>query len=167
MKFVLNQTNIHLRPASHEDCDLLFKWRNLPEIINLSSSRRKVSHAEHKFWFQSVLENSNKLIFIIEEGGLPVGQIRFDINIDGEAEISIYLIPGQGGRGIGGFAISIGCDLLSDQNNVKKIVANIRSDNSHSISAFTKCGFKSMPNSSNLHQHITLVKNIIYHSKHE
>jgi RimJ/RimL family protein N-acetyltransferase len=142
MKSAIKDSKIHLRPAAPEDCDLVFGWRNLPEIVHLSSSRRQVSASEHREWYKSVLIDQNRPMFLIEESGSPVGLIRFEINNSNEAEISVYLIPGMTGRGIGALAILIGCDILSAKNCVKKIIAKIRYDNLISIKAFTKCGFR-------------------------
>jgi RimJ/RimL family protein N-acetyltransferase len=70
----------------------------------------------------------------------------------------VYLIPSETGRGLGVLAISIGCDLVFNKKNVKKIVAKIRCDNKHSISAFSKCGFKSISEKNTAHEHVTLIK---------
>ncbi len=158
MKPEIKVSNIHLRPAAPEDCELVFGWRNLPEIVHLSSSRRKVSAVEHREWFNSVLIDQNRPMFLIEESGSPVGLIRFEINNCEEAEISVYLIPGKTGKGIGAFAILIGCDILSAKNSVKKIIAKIRNDNKRSIYVFSKCGFKLTTESNIFNQHTILVK---------
>jgi len=149
MKSAIKDSKIRLRPAAPEHCELVFGWRNLPEIVDLSSSRRQVSASEHREWYKSVLIDQNKPMFLIEESGSPVGLIRFEVNNSNEAEISVYLIPGKTGKGIGVLAISVGCNLFSDNDYVKRIIAKIRTDNLRSIKAFSKCGF-----------HITKEKNI-------
>ena len=160
MKSAIKDSKIRLRPAAPEHCELVFGWRNLPEIVDLSSSRRQVSASEHREWYKSVLIDQNRPMFLIEESGSPVGLIRFEINNSNEAEISVYLIPGMTGRGIGALAILIGCDILFTKNSVKKIIAKIRYDNRRSIDAFSKCGFKLTTESKIFHQHIILVKTV-------
>jgi len=160
MTSAIKESKIHLRPAAPEDCELVFGWRNLPEIVHLSSSRREISASEHREWYNSVLIDPNRPMFLIEVSSSPVGLIRFEINNSNEAEISVYLIPKMTGRGIGALAILKGCDVLSAQNSVKKIIAKIRRDNSRSIDVFSKCGFKRTTESKLLHQHITLFKTL-------
>lgn len=149
---------IHLRPAAPEDCELVFIWRNLPEIVQLSSSMRKVSFSEHMEWYEQVLSDESRPVFLIEECRSPVGLIRFEINKSNEAEISIYLLQGKTGRGLGPAAIMLGCDLVITRKNVKKIIANIRKNNTRSVIAFTKCGFELMRGTSEALEHVTLVK---------
>jgi len=141
MKSAIKDSKIHLRPAAPEDCELVFSWRNLPKIVNLSSSRRQVSASEHRKWYNKNLINQNRPMFLIEEKGLPVGLIRFEINNSNEADISVYLIPGKTGQGMGVLAISIGCNILFNNNYLTRIIAKIRADNLRSIKAFSKCGF--------------------------
>lgn len=150
--------DISLRRAGPQDCQLLFEWRNLPEIVHLSSSRRRVNHNEHNNWFASALSDRTKILFIIEKGGFPVGQIRFEINCAKEAEISAYLIPGQSGRGVGVVAIDMACNLLFQQTKVEIIIANIRDDNRKSIAAFSKCGFKNGAAQAAPARHLLLTK---------
>ena len=150
--------NIHLRPAAPEDCELVFGWRNIPEIVQLSFTRRQVSIAEHTKWYEDVLASTHKLAFIVEESGFPVGMVRFDINKFYEAEISIYLIPEKTGLGLGTSAIARGCDLLFASINVNKVIAKTRKDNERSAKAFAKCGFRLLHGSIDAEDYVFLVK---------
>lgn len=153
--------NICLHEASADDCDLLFQWRNLPEIVNLSSSKAKVSRSEHERWFKNALQNPNFHIFIILENEIPIGQVRFELIQTTEAEISIYLLPGKSGRGIGVAVIQSACRYVFMEFSILKVIANIRSNNLNSISAFTKCGFSHEQSSATNNDHIKMVLNQI------
>jgi len=165
MKYRIKNSNVCLHPAAPGDCELVLSWRNLPEIVHLSSSRKVVSLAEHKKWFNSVLNDKKKLIFLIKVKSSPIGLLRFEINNSNEAEISIYLIPGKTGHGFGVSAIKKGCNHLFSLGKIHKVVAKIRNDNERSIKAFSKCGFKLTSRSKAQKNHILLVKVLVANKK--
>lgn len=135
--------NVCLRDASIDDCELVFRWRNLPFIVQLSTSQTEVAWNEHSHWFESILSSKKTIMKIIEISNKPVGQLRFDyINTDC-AEISIYLLQPYTGKGFGVYAIMKGCkELFLDDFKLKSIVAFIRIGNTKSLNAFQKVGFR-------------------------
>ena len=124
-----------------EDATTLFKWRNFPEIINLGSSRRKVSREEHIQWFSQIIKDANSRLYIIVINEMPVGQLRLVAGIGNDAEISVFLIPGHTGVGHGVTAIVQGCEQFFDEFPIRAIVAFVRETNHRSLSAFEKAGF--------------------------
>jgi RimJ/RimL family protein N-acetyltransferase len=148
--------NVRLRPVSGDDCDLLFHWRNLPEIVNLSSSRAEVSRSEHERWFKNALQNPNFHFFIILENEIPIGQVLFESKQKTEAEKSIYLLTEKCGRGIGVAVIQAACRLMFIKTPISKIIANIRLENFNSISAFKKSGFSEKRQSISKANHLTM-----------
>lgn len=133
---------IDLRQIEEADMELLFSWRNLPEIIDLSASRARVNWDQHQCWFHGALNEGNPVIYIILENNNPIGQIRFDL-AGCFATISIYLIGENRGRGRGASLISAGIERLKiDKGGVTEIIAHIRRLNERSIRAFMAAGFK-------------------------
>ena len=63
-----------LRALAKSDIDLLFQWRNLDQIISLSSTRRAVTWPEHSAWFSGIHNNNRIISYIIEFEELPVGR---------------------------------------------------------------------------------------------
>ena len=133
--------SVQLRPATRADCDLIFGWRNLPEIVELGSLSREVTLDEHTRWFQSSLVSKDRRIYIIESAGKPVGQIRFDHAGDHIWELSMYLIPGHTGAGLGSPALHEGCRLMWEEHGALTIQVRVRTDNPRSKVFFIKGGF--------------------------
>lgn len=130
--------DIILREASLEDESLLFKWRNIDELVLLSYLKKKVDFDEHHQWFiNRVGSNSCKLLIVcIEE--IDIGLVRVDLN-DDECEISIYLIPSYEGKGYGSKALALALDRCSTLCSCYKAI--VQKKNVSSINLFKKLGF--------------------------
>jgi hypothetical protein len=55
---------IKVRLASPEDKDDLFKWRNDKHSIDMFINSDPVTLKEHQNWFEKILSNNNKYLFI-------------------------------------------------------------------------------------------------------
>jgi RimJ/RimL family protein N-acetyltransferase len=139
----IEASNIYLRSATPVDRDLVFEWRNNPEIIALGSSQKSVSALEHSDWFGLILRSTSCRLFIILLDNNPIGQVRFEINENNHAEISIFLITGFTGRGLGVVSINQSCRLaFASFQEASYIVAFVRKNNVGSLRAFEKAGFQ-------------------------
>src|SRR5262245_10322743 len=93
---------VRLRPATAEDCRLIFGWRNDPFIIARGSKQTPVAWAEHSAWFaESLAVPDRRRLFVVERGGAPVGLVRFDRAAACSTTISVYLAQEHTGRGAG------------------------------------------------------------------
>lgn len=114
----------------------------MDEIVALSSSRRHVTWDEHSAWFDQALTDENCIIYIIVANSDPVGLVRFDANGNDGCIISIYLIPGETGKGRGAALIQVACSrMIGAWPHLQWVDAKIRSDNERSIVAFRRAGF--------------------------
>ena len=131
-----------LRLAASGDKQLVFLWRNDPEIIVLGTTRRAVTWEEHSSWFDKVLDQTRHLLFIIETNGTPAGTVRLDRHGENQAEIAIYLLKPFTGRGLGTRAIRIACARAFEHwVLLERIEAFVRTENEPSLKAFTRVGF--------------------------
>jgi dTDP-4-amino-4,6-dideoxygalactose transaminase/RimJ/RimL family protein N-acetyltransferase len=121
---------------------MLYQWRNLPEIVRLGTLQRVVGRKEHAAWFQAMRGSPDHWLYIIERGGEPIGQIRFDLKSPRRASVSVYLEPGRTGHGYGTTAIRIGCQALFATGRVDAILADVLTGNRRSARAFRKAGFE-------------------------
>lgn len=138
-------TNVELRPAVAGDAGMLLAWRNDPWIVALSAGRRTVAPDEHAAWFQSALDRTRRLLYIVQAGGEPVGTVRFD-HAGEHAVATIFLLRNFTGRGIGVAALTSACREAANRwPDVRTIVARIRRDNVVSQKAFAKAGFARTP----------------------
>ena len=90
---------IALRPATLEDADLLFEWRNDAETRKASHNMADVARDEHLRWLTRIAGDEHHNLFIAEENGTPVGTVRADLS-DGVFELSWTVAPGARGRGV-------------------------------------------------------------------
>lgn len=135
--------DISFRELGPGDCDLLFEWRNKPEIISLSANQKPVSWVEHLVWFDKVISDRNSHIVLITEERQPIGQVRFEKTDEITAEIGIYLIPSSVGQGRGSRLIREASVIAKHKwPNLQYLKAIIRNDNSRSIRAFEAAAFE-------------------------
>lgn len=133
---------IKLRPACEKDCKLLWEWVNDPLVRNCSFNSDPISWEEHVKWFNKKLYDPNCFIFIAEDqNGIPVGQIRFDIN-DEQAEVGLSIDKCWRGLGYGTLLIRYGVKEMFQNTTIKSIHAFIKPCNIGSIKSFERAGFK-------------------------
>lgn len=132
-----------LRLAEASDGDLVFRWRNDPWIVSLSTSRREVTREEHRSWFGSALDRDRHLLFIVlSEGQTPAGTVRLDL-VDAAAVLTIYLLRPFTGRALGPRAIEEACRAgFAHWPQLMQIEAYVRSENLPSIKTFRRTGFE-------------------------
>lgn len=133
--------DIALRVAADRDSTMLLEWRNEPAAVRFSGSGRRVSSAEHERWFAQVLADpSATKLWIIEENGMPVGQVRVDV-VGGVGVVSIAIAAEHRGRGIGPKALSAMVAAVTVDDSVALLKALSHPDNSRSLRAFELAGF--------------------------
>jgi len=92
--------SLRARKAIAGDCEDLFEWRNHPNIRAVSKSNQLIKMENHRDWFASVLIANDRELVVIENTQEPVAVVRYDLS-SAVAEVSIYLVPGFEGRGLG------------------------------------------------------------------
>lgn len=134
--------SIVLRKARMADCEAIFNWRNAEETRKYSVSANLITLDEHVTWFQAALKDTDRQILIGETNREPVGVLRYDRS-GMCAMVSVYLVPGNYGKGIGVQLIEQGT-LWVEQNwpDVDVIEAVILNGNSPSLTAFSDAGFE-------------------------
>jgi len=138
----LKGEKLRLRRAREEDCKLLWKWANDPEVRAMSFSSSPIAWEEHVEWFKRKLHSSNCVIFIgLDENDIPVGQVRFDIINNRDAEININVDRSKRGQGYGGYLIKKSVEKLFHNSGIKFVHAFIKPENITSIKAFESAKF--------------------------
>ncbi len=137
-----SRVSLSLRPAVEGDCELLFSWANDPEARRMSFSPDLIGWEEHQRWFERKLDDENCLLYIVTgPKGEPVGQVRFDIEAEREAVISVSIAPEWRGYGCGGDAIRLATIAAKRLARLAAIHAYIKPENVASTGAFAKAGF--------------------------
>lgn len=127
-----------LRSAAIEDKSLLFDWRNISELVELSYSKKNVTLEEHDEWFNKKLLNPDSKLLLIILNNIAIGLIRTEVKYK-SCEISIYLIPGNQGKGFGSKALSLALNI--NKNSPYKYIAKVQIGNIPSQKLFLKFGF--------------------------
>ncbi|MBZ0104042.1 MAG: UDP-2,4-diacetamido-2,4,6-trideoxy-beta-L-altropyranose hydrolase [Sulfuricella denitrificans] len=132
---------IELRRATEDDERKLFEWRNAPETRRHAFDSNPIAWEDHVRWFRATLTNADRRLLIGEIDQEAVGVLRYDLAGD-YAEISIYLVPGHSGRGLGTALLREGSMWIRlNLPQVRHIRAKILPDNLPSRKAFAKAGY--------------------------
>ena len=126
-----------LRKARSEDSDLLQAWRNDEATRRNSLNSETIPADEHARWLDRSLGNTDRILFIVEDAGTPVGTVRIDSLPDGRKELSWTIAPEFRGTGIGKQAVKKAIDEHPDW----VFVARIKGTNTASIKIAEHAGY--------------------------
>jgi RimJ/RimL family protein N-acetyltransferase len=132
---------VTLRPATDLDAPLLLEWRNDPEAARFSVIGRRVTLAEHSDWLAARLADPDTLLWIAEEGGAAVGQVRVDLG-DGTGTVSIGIAPAHRGRGVGSAVLQAMLAEIERDPRARRLRAVAHTENAASLRAFERVGFR-------------------------
>lgn len=136
-----NAPEIMLRPADITDSRLLWEWRNEPAAREASFNVAPITFEEHESWLVRKLSDPKTRIFIgLREDGEPFGYARYDLLTD-EAEISVSIDKNIRGRQYGSQLIRICSEHVLLTEQLRRIVAHVKSANAGSVAAFARAGF--------------------------
>ncbi len=136
-----DRPDVTLRAAREGDAALLRALRNDADAVRFSVSARPVSEAEHARWFATVLVDPRSRIWVAEENGIPVGQVRVDLDGD-HGVFSIGVAAAARGRGLGQAMLRLALAAVEAQRLVTVVTAVTHRDNLASIHAFEQVGFR-------------------------
>ena len=132
--------------VSAEIChsEMIWEWRNDPITRKMFVNSEKVSWEEHTSWYEKVLLDKCRKLYVGKKGEIPIGVVRFDKcghekNI---YEISINIPPASRGKGFGKQLLTNGIRRLHKEvKNCKFIRAEVKKENEYSNKLFKSCGF--------------------------
>ena len=132
---------IALRPARPDDAAPLFDWANDPATRAASFDRAPIPWPEHLTWLTVVLADPERRLWIAEEGGIAVGQVRVDRAPDDIGVVSIGLAPGARGRGLGRTVLGLGVAAAIRELGIRRARAVVMAANLPSRRLFEGAGF--------------------------
>lgn len=131
--------DISLRPISKNDIDMLYSWRNHPQVRKMMFNNKPISIEEHRAFWNKLLAEKTALSFIILYENEPVGMVRLDKKEE-FYEVDIFVAPFAQGKGIGSEALGLVINEAK-QNGIRKLGARIKKENAASHKAFLNNGF--------------------------
>ncbi|MGI8633093.1 MAG: GNAT family N-acetyltransferase [Solirubrobacterales bacterium] len=136
---------LRYRPARAEDAAQLLAWRTDPHVRAASRNSGEIDSSEHLRWLDGVLSDLDRVLLIAQREGEPVGSLRFD-RAEGRAEISVSIAAEHRGDGLGTQAIREASELFLAANpGVRAVVAHVRAENTGSMRAFERAGYRVTP----------------------
>lgn len=134
--------DLRVRPVSHNDCILLHSWLNNPLERGMGLNPGKVSAETLKGWLYVFTSNKDVLSLVAEllvgDRWMEIAQVC--IHTDGEISISVY--EEYRGKRLATPVISASLDFAKYNSSINKVFAKIRYDNTPSIRAFKRAGFR-------------------------
>jgi UDP-2,4-diacetamido-2,4,6-trideoxy-beta-L-altropyranose hydrolase len=132
---------VTLRPARTDDADRVMEWRNDGDAVRFSVTGRPVSETEHRRWFTAMLADGHVRLWIAEESGEAVGQVRLDAT-EGTGTVSIAVARGHRGRGLAVPMLRALIEVVAADGDVRRLKALTHPDNASSLRAFERAGFR-------------------------
>jgi RimJ/RimL family protein N-acetyltransferase len=134
---------IEIKKITKKNIDFLFSLRNCPETYKYFKNGKPVEKEEHMSWILPILDGQRKDIFlyVVYEDEKEVGQIRFDLEDEKTAEVSISILKEYFGKNIAGKGLEKGIEKIKEKG-IEKIIAEVNKNNLQSIRFFEKHGFK-------------------------
>lgn len=138
----ISPPNIALRLATEQDARQVWEWRNAPEIRATAIDTAEIPWESHSAWFARRIADPNSVMLVAEEGAASVGVVRFDL--DGEAAaVSIFLAPGNAGRGMGRAILQAGERRVQTLHpEIRRFQADVRPENGASIALFRGADYR-------------------------
>ena len=133
---------VTFRRARGADAERLLAWRNDPETRRWYLQRSRVPRRDHEGWLAMKLADRSCRIYIVEERGVPVGQMRIERAGRGAAEMSLSVDGAARSRGIGTAMLKRAEAAARRELRVKKLLAHVRPENVPSAIAFLRAGFR-------------------------
>ena len=134
---------LHLRPADAQDCRFLYELRNDPLVRASSFHTEEIPYEQHQKWYEQKRKNENCRIYILEDAGAPVGQVRADRDERGEsAEISYAIAEWARGNGYASWMLAAAEEQLSEKGFCRELLAEVKNDNIASQKVFQKLGYE-------------------------
>ena len=129
------------RPAGAHDARLLWEWRNDPDARAVSRNADVVPWAEHRAWFESSLTREDRVLLLAQDALGPVGTVRWDLESEGEWEVSITVAPDRRGQALARPLLLAGELALletarSSGTDVTAYLAVVHVDNAASVRLF-------------------------------
>jgi UDP-2,4-diacetamido-2,4,6-trideoxy-beta-L-altropyranose hydrolase len=132
-----------LRDLQANDCELLWKWVNDPDVRSNAFSCAPILWEEHVEWFKRKYARPGVMIFIAQDHlGVNIGQVRFEWTGGDDAEIGISVDHARRGAGYATPLLLAAIELFFERTDRKSVSAFIKESNVPSIRAFERAGFR-------------------------
>ncbi|TFE03935.1 UDP-4-amino-4,6-dideoxy-N-acetyl-beta-L-altrosamine N-acetyltransferase [Jeotgalibacillus salarius] len=135
--------NSYLRSVTEEDLQLIYTWRNSPEIRQLMFNNEEIEWNSHIKWFDYLDSDENSEIKIFIEDKKPRGIVQINkINTYHQTAEWGFYIGDRYKKGLGSLLAYHALNYIFDELNIRKLSAQVLSINDISLKYHNKIGFK-------------------------
>jgi UDP-4-amino-4,6-dideoxy-N-acetyl-beta-L-altrosamine N-acetyltransferase len=131
-----------IRKMSHDDLELVLRWRNHPDVSRFMYTQHEISMEEHSCWFEKAIKNPQKHLLIFEPNRSPLGFVQLSQPKNCPiAEWGFYTAPDAPkgtGRSLGLAALQYAYDHLC----LHKVCGQALAFNEPSIKFHSALGFR-------------------------
>ena len=130
-----------IRAGQNTDIALYFQWVNDPIVRSSALRSNVISFTEHQAWFSERLADSRTILYVMEVKGLPIGQVRFEIDSSGIAWLDYSLDAIARGRGWGRYLVGLGIkEFIKGRSH--SVCAKVKKENQASIAVLESIGLE-------------------------
>lgn len=133
-----------LRDIQPEDKDMIFRWRNLPEVAEYMYTDHEISYQEHEQWFDGIQKDTTKKYWIINFNSEDVGVANL-YNIDCHnmrCYWAFYLASSNiRGKGVGSFVEYYVLKYVFEKLKFNKLCCEVIEFNQEVINMHKSFGF--------------------------
>ncbi|MGL4946073.1 MAG: GNAT family N-acetyltransferase [Cetobacterium sp.] len=135
---------IIIRDSTTDDIENIYNHLNLNYVKKYCKNNEEEQRKSHERWYRFLINSSDYAMFTVEDlTGVFLGNIRFELDGNGSAEISVYLAECIRGRGYSTIVVNASIEELKFKYpNIKCITAYILEENEKSIYCFEKSNFQ-------------------------
>lgn len=141
----LEKDGVKLRPVEKADAEFLRDMIQHPEVRgNLGRVPEPMNLEQEEEYIESVTENDDRIVFVIEKDGEPVGDIAL-MNINRtyrRCEFGFAIHPERHGEGIGTTALELVLEYAFNELNMHRIMGGYVEGNEASRRVQEKHGFQ-------------------------
>ncbi|MBN3050255.1 UDP-4-amino-4,6-dideoxy-N-acetyl-beta-L-altrosamine N-acetyltransferase [Pectobacterium brasiliense] len=141
-----------VRLANENDAELIWQWRNHPEVRKWMFNQNEINFKDHKVWLYKKLNSTDNVLLIYINDNIEYGFINFNNLIGNIWEWGFYIMPDSPkgtGKHMGKCAIQYAFDIM----HADKLFGQVLENNERSIRLHEYLGFKK---EGCLRQHILL-----------
>lgn len=132
---------ITLRPANPDDSDFVWRLRSDPRIYAFSGNPQPINWSIHKAWFERILVDPARHLFIADHTDERIGFVRLDATArPAVADVSIAVDPALQGRGYGQHILRYAIEEASAAG-FTTVIGTVNRGNKRSMGLFQASGF--------------------------
>ncbi|GAB2952552.1 hypothetical protein GCM10027048_17130 [Hymenobacter coalescens] len=138
-----------VRRATDDDARLYFDWANDPLVRQNAVQTEPISWETHVGWFGRRLADTGAYLYVLEQDGTPVGQVRVEFEPkqpEAPGVIDYAVAPAWRGRGLGAAILEQALtQLRHERTGSWAVVGRVKAHNVASARVFERLGFQRQP----------------------